>query len=156
MAPEPTHIISGGLLRLLADTIVLLYKVRHLSWLVNGGIADGVRRIVEQDHRSLDDAADKIAKRIIALGRALSPSYQDLIRSSSISQELTVRGEMEMILQIVCDHEQVLADIETLEVTLPLAHDAETAQLLCHLSDCHKNCRQGLLSLIRPPGETVQ
>ena len=153
MAPEPREVISGGLLRLLADTFVLLYKARHLSWRVNGDAGHGVRAIIKQDHRDLDDAADKIARHVLALGRDLAPSYSDLIRSSSIDQELVVRSEMDMIRQIADDHAQILADIDTLEAALPLHQDTESQHLLDHLRDCHENCRISLSALLPAKGE---
>ena len=155
MAPEPKRLISGGLLRLLADTFVLLYKARHLSWRVNGDLGHGVRAIVRQDHRALDEAADKIARRIRTLGREVPPSYAELVGCSSIAQELGVRPEMEMIAQIVQDHLQILSDIDTLVAALPLQDDEETAHLLSHLSQCHENCHQSLGGLVRGEDQPV-
>ena len=153
MAPEPRRLISGGLLRLLADTLVLLYKARHLSWRVNGSFGNGVRAVVRQDHRDLEEAADRIARRILALGRDVPPSYPELIESSSIAQELKTRSEMEMIAQIVRDHAQILADIDTLEAALPLDEDVETAQLLSHLWQCHQKCRRRMGELVKDDDE---
>ncbi|MDJ0514508.1 MAG: ferritin-like domain-containing protein [Methyloceanibacter sp.] len=152
----PNQVTSGGLLRLLADTFVLLFKTRHLSWRVNRDVASGVRAIVHQDHRDLDDAVDKIARRIIDLGRDLAPSYSALIRSSSVEQELEIRSEMDMIEQVIADHEKILADIDTLSAALPLGDDAETAGLLEHLADCHSNCRDSLAGLLRAPDQSIQ
>lgn len=148
MSPEPHQVTSGGLLRLLADTFVLLFKTRHLSWRVKGSIGKGMRAIVRQDHRDLDDAVDIIARRILDLGRDLAPSYVELIRSSSVEQEITVRSEIEMIRQIIEDHEKILADIDTLSVALPLENDSETTELLDHLANCHRNCRDSLANLL--------
>ena len=156
MPPIPKAVTSGGLLRLLADTFVLLFKTRHLSWRVNGDVGNGVRAIVRQDHRDLDDAVDKIARRILDLGRDLAPSYVELIRSSSVDQELELRSEMDMIRQVVADHEKILADIDTLSVALPLNHDHKTVELLDHLAECHRNCRDSLSGLIRRPDQSVQ
>ncbi len=153
MPSEPREVISGGLLRLLADTFVLLYKARHLSWRVNGDVSEGVRAIIKQDHRDLDDAADKIARHVIALGRELAPSYSDLIGSSSINQELALRSEMDMIRQIEADHAQILADIDTLEAALPLQEDEDSQRLLQHLRDCHENCRVSLSALLPAEGQ---
>lgn len=148
--PDARSIIAGGLLRLLADTFVLLYKARHLSWRVNGCVGNSLRAIVRQDHRDLDDAADRIVCRILALERDVPPNYADLVSSSSIAQELVPRSEKEMIKQIVDDHGQILADIDTLEVTLPLQDDPETAVLFNHLTECHKSCSLSLGALIEP------
>lgn len=152
MAPETRWVNSGGLLRLLADTFVLLYKSRHLSWRVDSGVAGGVRAVVRQDYRDLDETADAIARRILTLGRDLPPSYSHLVRSSSIAQELTLRPEKDMIEQIVDDHAQILADINTLEVALPLGNDRETAALLVRLALCHRRCGQSLGGLLYPGG----
>lgn len=156
MAPNSEQVTSGGLLRLLADSLVLLFKVRHLSWRVNGDVGRGVRAIVRQDHRALDDATDKIARRILDLGRELAPSYTELVRSSSVDQEIEPRSEMEMIRQVVADHDKILADIDTLAVALPLEKDPKTADLLEHLAQCHRNCRDSLSALLRQPDQSVQ
>ena len=150
MAPAPKDVISGGLLRLLADTFVLLHKTRHLSWRVNGGVASDVRTIVQQDHRDLDETADRIARHILHLGREVPPSYADLVCTSSIRQELAFRSEMDMIVQIADDHERILEDIETLEVTLPLEEDPEAKRLLAHQRSCHQTYRERLAALLPP------
>ncbi len=134
MAPEPSQIVSGGLLRLLANTFVLLFKARHLSWRVNGTVGDGVRAIVFQDHRDLDTAADGIARRILALMGEVPPNYRDLVRPSSIRQELEIRGEMAMI---------------------PLEDDTATDQLLGELASCHRQCQESLASLIRRSDQSL-
>lgn len=145
-----THqIVSGGLLRLLADTLVLLYKTRHLSWRANESICNGLRAVVWQDHRELDAAVDRIAHRIRALGREVPPNYSDLIRSSSIKQELELREEIVMTGRIREDHMQIMTDIETLEVTLPLDQDAATRNLLNDLYESHRKCRDKLNGLLR-------
>ncbi len=156
MPPNPQQVTSGGLLRLLADTVVLLFKTRHLSWRMNGDVGSGVRAIIRRDRRDLDDAVDRIARRILDLGRDLAPNYGELIRSSSVEQERELRSEMDMIRQVVTDHEKILADIETLTVALPLSDDPITADLLNHLAACHQQCRDNLSGLIRRPGQFVQ
>ena len=156
VSPNPAAITSGGLLRLLADTFVLLFKTRHLSWRVDGDVGNGMRAIIRQDHRDLDDAVDKIARRIIDLGRDLAPSYSELTRTSSVDQELELRSEMDMIRQVATDHEKILADIDTLSVALPLSDDHKTAELLDHLADCHRNCRDSLSGLLRGADHSVQ
>ncbi len=156
MAPTQSEIISGGLLNLLADTLVLLFKTRHLSWRINGDLESGVRAILRQDHRDLDDAVDRIARRILDLGRDLAPSYSALIRPSSIKQENESRSEMDMIGQIIADHETILTDIDTLSVALPLQDDVKTTELLDQLADCHRHCRDGLADVLPPTGAVVQ
>ncbi len=156
MAPTVEEITSGGLLRLLADNFVLLYKARHLSWRVNGDVGTGLRAIIRQDHRDLDDAADDLALRIISLGRDLPPSYPDLVGSSSIKQELAQRKAADMIGQLIDDHDQILRDIDTLEVTMPIGGDKKTIGLLEQLKHCHDRCRVSLQGLIRPEGSALQ
>ena len=146
------HLISGGLLRLLADTLVLLYKARHLSWRATDGPGTDIRAVVRQDHRALDAAADRIAGRILALGGDLPPNYAELVQGSSIKQELEPRSELAMIAQIADDHAQILADVDTLEAMLPLDADAESAALLGHLAACHRRCQASLNGLARRAG----
>lgn len=156
MPPNPQQVTSGGLLRLLADTVVLLFKIRHLSWRIDGNVGNSVQAIIRQDRRDLDDAVDRIARRILDLGRDLAPNYGELIRSSSVEQERALRSEMDMIRQVVTDHEKILADIETLTVALPLNDDSKTADLLNQLAACHQQSRDNLSGLLRGTDQAVQ
>ena len=156
MLPEKHEIISGGLLRLLADTAVLLYKIRHLTWRSGGDLQESLQAFVQNDHRALDKAIDEIARHILMLGRVIPPSYVSLIQSSSIQQELDVRSQMEMISQIAADHAQILADIETLEAALPLDEDEAAKRLLDRLAACHDSCRRSLDALLPKGDDSVR
>lgn len=151
--PEKHAIVSGGLLRLLADTAVLLFKIRHLMWRFGNGLQDNLQAVLRNDHHALDKALDEIARHILALGRDIPPSYASLVQSSSIEQELEERSQLEMIRQIAADHSQIIADIDTLEVALPLGEDEDALRLLGHLRACHQDCRTRLAVLLPAGGE---
>ncbi len=148
MELDSKRIISGGLQYLLADTIVLLFKARHLSWRLRENVYHGLRAVIRQDCQALDHSTDRLAERVLDLGQGLAPSYSKLAKTSSIQEEQHVRSPTNMAKQIIWDHDKVLADIETLLATLPLSDDEKTGDILVCLKDRHRKCRNSLADLV--------
>ena len=157
MPPDKHAIVSGGLLRLLADTAVLHYKTRHLTWRLGSDLHGDLQAILRKDHTALDKAIDEIAQHVVALGREITA---ELRVAHPILLDRTGTGhatpQMDMIAQIAADHEQILADIETLEAALPLDEDEAAARLLDHLAACHASYKRSLGTLLPKDDETLQ
>ena len=143
-ASRSNRVIGGGLLRLLADTSVLLYKTRHICWRANGPLQAGLRAVIQEDHASLSDTADEIARHITELGVEIPPDFTALAAMSSIKPTDDLGTLSGAVARIARDHEAVVADIETLRVTLPLEDEPKAAALLERLAKHHACCTHNL------------
>ena len=152
---ENDSLIGGGLLRLLADTSVLLYKTKHICWRASGQLGDGLRSVIRQDHAALGGTADDIAHHITDLGVEIPSDFSELSAMSSVKAGTNGLGVAEAIAAIYADHRTILADIETLRVTLPLEGDDKTVELLDQLSEHHHVCWEKLKDLLPRAEDTV-
>lgn len=149
------RVVGGGLLRLLADTSVLLYKTKHICWRADGPLEDGLRSVIREYHAALSATADDIAQHIIDLGVSIPEDFADVAAMSSIKPAANVLPIAEAIAGNAGDHRMIAADIETLRVTLPLEGDSQTIALLDRLAEHHDICWKKLKDLLPKAGETT-
>lgn len=152
---EPNQVVAGGLLRLLADTFVMLFKIRHFCWQMGDILGPERIDVIRQDHRHLDLTLDEIALNIIQLDREIAQDFSDLIKMSSIKLEGANNDLQTSLKQLIADHGQVIADINTLEVTLPSCDTWKDHDLLKRLAQSHMRCRDSLSTLISDPEDTL-
>ena len=130
------EVIGGGLLRLLADTLVLEYATRHIAW-----IGASLRRVDGSlacyPYGTLALSVDRISHRVLALGMQIPTHLTELCSMSSITPMPPGVHADAAVLRVAAGHEAVLNDIDTLLVTLPLDADNDTAILLADLRSLH-------------------
>lgn len=150
-------IIGGGLLRLLADTLVLLYKTRRLYWLQGAVLDEGLERLVCEEHAELNALCNDVAHEVVRLGVAIPMHCAAFETMSSISptEEQEKREIVAAIDALARDHRKILADIETLRVTLPLEQAPKSAALLDTLTRRHERCEEKLGVLLPKDDETA-
>lgn len=149
---DNSEILSGGLMRLLASNFALLFKARYISWQRTAELQADLRAIVRQDHRDLNDCVDALARMIVRLGRAVPPSYCDLMHASSISDKLRSGTVADMIAELASDHRQSITDIDLLETVLP--DNANVKELLKNLRLCHVTSLESITKVIVPQAST--
>lgn len=156
--PNRNHaIIGGGLLRLLSDTIVLLYKTRHLYWSRGGAFDRGLEQLVCEEHTELNDLCNQVAREIVQLSVSIPADFAIFVRMSSIrfadtDQDDDINASLK---SLSSDHRKIMADIETLSVTLPLEKSQNSAALLQSLTERHRRCVQNLEALVVHSDETA-
>ena len=130
------EVIGGGLLRLLADTLVLEYATRHIAW-----VGASLRRVDGSlacyPYGTLALSVDRICHRVLALGMQIPTHLADLCSMSSITPMPPGVHADAAVLRVAAGHEAILNDIDTLLVTLPLDADNDTANLLADLRSLH-------------------
>lgn len=149
------RIVGSGLLRLLADTMVLHFKTRHVCWRARGALDLGLSRLIREDHAVLNASADGLAHEIVRLGVAIPGDFRELVAMSSIAPPDGATPPTAAVGALGADHRTIVADIETLRVTLPLARRAQTKVLLDALEERHAACAAALDALWARAGEAT-
>lgn len=148
-----SRVVGRGLLRLLADTVVLQNKTQHVRWRAGGALQAGLEGVMRRDYGALAQAGDEIAARITALGVAIPADVATLTAMASIAPDLAP-NPIDALASIAQDHRAVVADIETLAVTLPLEEDPQTRALLDTLAQRRQACARRLSALLPQAGDT--
>ncbi|WP_227268097.1 ferritin family protein [Roseobacter weihaiensis] len=147
------RIIGGGLLRLLADILVLEFKVRHLGWTMSDGndLMRGTLLVSARQH--LDSSADEIARHVHLKAVRIPSMFNDLSVMSSVKPAKAGEALEAALREIAEDHGQIAQDAETLRVTLPIEEDQPTSSLIESLACCHRQrCDElrELLDVVHP------
>lgn len=145
---ESRQVIGGGLMRILASTLVLCQKSRHIRWQMSDAEGERWDRIVRAAQRRLSDDADCIASRMASIGCAIPGELETLLGLSSIPPRAPCAGMRAGLLELVRDHRIIAEDAETLRVTLPLEGDDVSAGLLLRLKASHISCGRHLRNLL--------
>lgn len=144
MTESGNTLVGGGLLRLLADTFILVYKVRHLCWRTNGPLGSKFTAIFNAEYGALNATSDDIARKIVAAGGEVPHSPDALAAMSSVKPGPTSPNPVASLAAIARDHETILADIDTLEAMVSADADDETRDLLVRLATQHRASKDEL------------
>jgi len=146
--PEEERLqIVDGLSRLLADSYTLYLKTHNFHWNVEGPMFQTLHVLFEEHYNELALAVDQIAERIRALGAPAPGSYREFGKLKSIPEAETVPEAMEMVRQLVKDHEQVVRTARSVFPAVEKADDEATADLLTQRLQVHEKTAWMLRSL---------
>jgi starvation-inducible DNA-binding protein len=140
--------IARGLARLLADTYTLYLKTHNYHWNVTGPMFQTLHLMFEQHYNELALAVDVIAERIRSLGEPAPGSYrafQELARVPEAPE--AVPDAMEMVRQLVADHETVARTAREVFPAAEAGGDEATADLLTQRLQVHEKTAWMLRSL---------
>lgn len=140
--------ISKGLSHFLADTYTLYLKTHNFHWNVTGPMFQTLHGMFEKQYADLATAVDDIAERIRALGMKAPASYQDFMKLTSIKENLSDLGAMQMVSELVAGHEQVVKTARGLFSMVNEAHDEPTADILIQRLRVHEKTAWMLRSLL--------
>ena len=99
--------IAEGLSKVLADTFTLYLKTHKYHWNVTGPMFAALHVAFETQYNELWLATDLIAERIRAIGADAPGSYSEFEMLSSIKESQDVPKAMDMIKNLVHDHEAI-------------------------------------------------
>lgn len=99
---------ASKLSTVLADTILLQIKTQVYHWNVVGPLFKPLHELTEEHYNDLFTAADSIAERIRMLGHPAPQSFADLMPKADIGEESHRRSALEMVEQLVADHEKIV------------------------------------------------
>lgn len=100
--------MAGKLSTVLADTVLLQIKTQVYHWNVVGPLFKSLHELTEEQYKNLFNAADEIAERIRMLGHPAPLSFADLMPKAEIDEESHRRSALEMVEQLVADHEKIV------------------------------------------------
>lgn len=139
--------IVQGLGRLLADTYTLYLKTHNFHWNVTGPMFNTLHMMFEEQYNELAIAVDLIAERIRSLGAPAPGSYKAFLELTSIEETDGQPAAMEMVRQLVRDHEAVVRTARSVFPAAENAHDEATADLLTQRLQVHEKTAWMLRSL---------
>lgn len=143
-------LLVDGLATIMADSSVLQFKTRVVSWNVVGPLFIGLHDLAERQERDLFDAVDTLARRVRTLGYPAPERLTALIERSELDEESgVVRGSaQDMIDQLARDHETIACTIRTVAGWAEQMKDQATLNLLSHRLQRHEEAVWVLQSLL--------
>jgi starvation-inducible DNA-binding protein len=149
IAPEQRQQIADGLGRLLADTWVLYGKTHGFHWNVTGPMFNSLHGMFDTQYNELWDSLDEIAERIRALGIPAPFGDSKLTQLATIKEADSIPAAMEMVAQLVADHEAVARTARSVFEIADAANDQPSADLLTQRLQVHEKTAWMLRSLIQ-------
>ena len=148
ISTEQRQQIADGLGRLLADTWVLYGKTHGFHWNVTGPMFNSLHGMFDTQYNELWDSLDGIAERIRALGMAAPFGDSTLTGLASIQEAPSVPAAMDMVQQLVADHEAVARTARSVFEIADAANDQPSADLLTQRLQVHEKTAWMLRSLL--------
>ena len=145
--PEQRQQIADGLGRLLVDTWVLYGKTHGFHWNVTGPF-NSLHGRLDTQYNELWDSLDEIAERIRALGIPALFGDSKLTQLATIKEADSIPAAMEMVAQLVADHEAARTARSVFEIA-EVANDQPSADLLTQRLQVHEKTAWMLRSLIQ-------
>ena len=139
--------IVAGLSRLLADTYTLYLKTHNFHWNVEGPMFSTLHLMFEGHYTELALAVDLIAERIRSLGARAPGSYREFAELTEVKEAQGTPDAMEMVQQLVRDHETVVRTARSVFPAVEAASDEASADLLTQRLQLHEKTAWMLRSL---------
>lgn len=130
-------LISDALARFLADTMGLYAKTHGYHWNVTGPSFKMLHDLFHEQYNELLEAADEIAERIRALGFYSPASFHEFIQLMSLEEEKGIPEAMDMIRQLLMDHELMVRRGKEIFHISETAHDPVTSDLMVQRMEKH-------------------
>ena len=141
--------IADGLGRLLADTWVLYGKTHGFHWNVTGPMFTSLHAMFDTQYNELWDSLDEIAERIRALGLPAPFGDSTLTKLASIEEASSIPPAMDMVKQLMTDHEAVARTARSVFEIADAANDQPSADLLTQRLQVHEKTAWMLRSLLQ-------
>ena len=142
--------ITEGLAKLMASTYTLYLKTQNFHWHVTGPLFHSLHRMFEEQYLELADAVDELAERIRALGAKAPATFTQFMQLSSIKETENILTSLEMVHQLLEDHEKVIAELQALMPTTQKKTDEATLDLLIKRTEIHQKTAWMLRSSCEP------
>lgn len=140
--------IADGLCRLLADEYTLYLKTHNFHWNVTGPMFTTLHQMFEGHYTEAATAVDEVAERIRTLGERAPGSYKEFDQLATVREETRQIDAMEMVRQLVKDHETVAKTAREIFPAVDAANDEPTADLLTQRMQLHEKTAWMLRSLL--------
>lgn len=140
--------VSHELSKMLADSFAVYSKTHGFHWNVRGPEFFTLHTLLEQQYREMWEALDEIAERIRALGEYAPQGQSAFANLTSIKEGEPETEAMDMLRELMRDHETVIATARAgIEVADDAGDDA-TADLLTQRLAAHEKAAWMLRSTL--------
>ena len=130
--------VTVALDKLLADSYTLYVKTHGYHWNVTGPMFSSLHVMFEDHYTELAMAVDEIAERSRALGAPALGSYKQFSEITDVPEDTTVPKALDMVANLVKDHETVIASAKTLVRAAEEAGDDASVDLGVRRIDTHE------------------
>ena len=134
---------------LLAETYALYSKTHGYHWNVTGPRFNSLHTMFETQYNELWLALDEIAERIRALGLPAPFGGSTLTKLASIEEASSIPSAMDMVKQLMTDHEAVARTARSVFEIADSANDQPSADLLTQRLQVHEKTAWMLRSLLQ-------
>jgi starvation-inducible DNA-binding protein len=148
ISSDDRELVASSLSILLADSYNLYLKTHGYHWNVTGPMFRTLHLMFEEEYTELALAVDEVAERIRSLGHIAPASFSSYSGLSSIPEDDSVPQAMDMVANLVVDHEAVARSARNTLVVSEGANDAATADLATRRLDVHEKTAWMLRSLL--------
>lgn len=130
--------VTTALDKLLADSYTLYVKTHGYHWNVKGPMFNSLHIMFEDQYNDLALAVDEIAERSRALEVPALGSYAQFSAITDVPEDTTVPKAMDMVANLVKDHEIVVASAKALVSAAEEAGDDASVDLGVRRIDTHE------------------
>ena len=130
--------VTTALDKLLADSYTLYVKTHGYHWNVKGPMFNSLHVMFEDQYSELALAVDEIAERSRALEAPALGSYAQFGAITDVPEDTTVPKAMDMVANLVKDHETVVAAAKALVAAAEEAGDDASVDLGVRRIDTHE------------------
>lgn len=140
--------VAKALAHVLADTYTLYLKTHNFHRNVTGPMFHTLHLLFEEQYRELWEAGDALAERIRALGHTAPGSHKEFSELTYLQEADGVPSAVEMIHQLVMDHEVAARTARWALTVARSASDSPTEDLLTQRLTSHGRAAWMLRSLL--------
>lgn len=133
----------------LSDTLLLASKSKMFHWNVTGANFIGLHQLFDEHYHALSEASDIIAERIRALDSLVFCNLQNIISKSVLEESCFQLSDIEMIQELLHDHEKILGILRESTSNLSESSDFATIDILNQRLYAHGKIIWVLKSLIK-------
>ncbi len=125
-----TNALITDLSKLLADTYALYLKTQNYHWHVKGPNFKTLHELFEDQYKSLAEAVDDVAERILTLGGQAPASFSQFNELSEISDGNSKADSNTMVRELAGDHTKLITRMKQILESAQKANDEGTVALL--------------------------
>ena len=148
-ASAPPGDLISQLKQVMADNFVFYFKAHSFHWNVEGPNFPQYHDFLSDVYTNAFGAVDRIAEEIRALGEYAPMSLDELVNTSSISENKSAQDAMSMFRILSEDNQKVLGGLLATQRMAEAANQVGLANYLQDLYDSHKKLAWMLNSILK-------
>lgn len=125
--------------RVLSDQQVLYTKTRKYHWNVTGRNFYSLHELLEKQYNALAEASDEVAERARSIGFPALGTMKEFLECATLKEQPGENpSSMQMVANLVADHEATIRNLREFVEKASEAHDEGTADFLTGLMEAHE------------------